>query len=500
VRRAYRWFQPMLVAISVLAMLVSCGALDRGAMANANLGVLASASGGHAARPNDRSSDRYPISVEKWALWTEGTRLRGANIYQRRVYPELDDGCMGSGPVGPPHTQRGFDRLSAMGANYVNVSHPGLFAEMPPYVLNENMQANLDTLLGMIADADMFAVISFRTGPGRSEFTFMLDEVGDWFDASYLNDAVWREQAAQDAWVAMWRYTAECYQDNPIIVGYDLMVEPNSNEVWLNEWDADEFYVNHAGTLYDWNPLQARITSAIRQVDGDTPILVGGMAYSCVEWLPYVQPNGDSRTVYTVHQYAPVVYTHQGPPLTRTYPGTFDADWDGIPERVDHSWLDSLLLTVDDFALAHGVPMAANEFGLMRWEPGAAQFMDDEMDLFEQRGMNYALWEWPSGYEGQADNDAFNFLHGPNPGNHSDVDGSELITVIEKYWARNTVRPSSFWAVTPAPTLAATPTRTLTAMPTSTVTVTPTPTVAVTATATLVPAMRVYLPIILKHR
>ena len=42
----------------------------------------------------------------------------------------------------------------------------------------------------MIAKADMFAVNSFRTGPGRSEFTFSLEEVGDWFDASYLNDQV----------------------------------------------------------------------------------------------------------------------------------------------------------------------------------------------------------------------------------------------------------------------------------------------------------------------
>ena len=42
-------------------------------------------------------------TFDKWALWTNGTQLRGANIYQRRVYPELDGPeFMGSGPVGPP--------------------------------------------------------------------------------------------------------------------------------------------------------------------------------------------------------------------------------------------------------------------------------------------------------------------------------------------------------------------------------------------------------------
>ena len=56
--------------------------------------------------------------------------------------------------------------------------------------------------LAMIEEAGMFAVISARTGPGRSDFTFYWDGAGDWFDESYLNDSVWQDQAAQAAWVA----------------------------------------------------------------------------------------------------------------------------------------------------------------------------------------------------------------------------------------------------------------------------------------------------------
>jgi len=79
---------------------------------------------------------------------------------------------MGPGPVGLPYIQEDFDRLAALGANYVNISHPGLFTETPPYTLDQDIQDNLDNLLNMIAEDDMFAVIAFRTGPGRSEFTF----------------------------------------------------------------------------------------------------------------------------------------------------------------------------------------------------------------------------------------------------------------------------------------------------------------------------------------
>ncbi|MFQ5856737.1 MAG: cellulase family glycosylhydrolase [Anaerolineae bacterium] len=390
--------------------------------------------------------------ADKWALWTEGTRLRGANIWQRRVYPELDGTeFLGPGPIGPPYTQSDFDRLAQLGANYVNISHPGLFTETPPYALDQDIQNNLDNLLDMIARADMFAVISFRTGPGRSEFTFYWDEVGDWFDASYLNDSMWQDQAAQDAWVSMWRYTAERYQDNPIVAGYDLMVEPNSNEVGsdaindlLDIWDPEAFYNQYGGTLYDWNQLYPRITTAIRQVDTATPILIGGNGYSAVDWLPYVQPTGDPHTVYTVHQYEPFVYTHQEPPLTNTYPGVFDTDGGGVDDQFNQTWLDNLLSTVDAFEGTHGVPVAVNEFGLMRWEPGAADFMDDQMDLFEQRGMNHALWVWdPSWEPWTAAVDDFNFRHGPDPNNHTDVESSALTDVIVEHWGRNTMRPSS---------------------------------------------------------
>jgi photosystem II stability/assembly factor-like uncharacterized protein len=391
------------------------------------------------------------VVVDKWALWTGGTHLRGANIYQRRVYPELDGpDFMGPGPVGPPYTQADFNRLAAMGANYVNISHPGLFTETLPYALDPRIRDNLDHLLDTIAQADLFAVISFRTGPGRSEFTFFWDEVGTWFDESYLNDSMWQDQAAQDAWVDMWRYTAERYRDNPIVVGYDLMVEPNSNEVGshalndrLDIWDPEEFYSRYRGTLYDWNQLYPRITAAIRQVDPDTPILIGGMAYSAVGWLPYLQPTGDPRTVYTVHQYAPTVYTHQVPPLTNTYPGVFDTDWDDVDDQFNRTWLENLLSTVDTFTATHGVPVAVNEFGVMRWEPGVADFMDDQIDLFERRGMNHALWVWDPAWEPLAENDAFNFRHGPDPNNHTDVQTSDLIQVITGYWGRNTLRPSS---------------------------------------------------------
>jgi hypothetical protein len=385
------------------------------------------------------------VPITKWELWVGGPHLRGANIYQRRVYPDLDGNeSMGPGPVGPPFVAEDFERLSALGANYVNISHPGLFSEQPPYALDPAIQENLDRLLEMIAQADLFAVISFRTGPGRSEFTFFWGDDGDWFDSSYYNDAVWEDALAQEAWAEMWRYTAERYRENPIVVGYDLMVEPNSNDIYFNEWDPKRFHDRYGDTSYDWSQFARRLTAAIREVDGDTPILVGANAYCSVDWLPYLEPTGDPYTIYLVHQYAPGKYTKQGredPPVS--YPGLVDLDYDGIVESFDRTWLEGWLSAVGDFRSRYNLPVAANEYSVVRWAPGAAAFLEDQLVLFEALGMNSAWWVWSSAWAEQLGVDPFNFLNGPDPDHHERVPRSDLMDVLLEYWRRNEKRPSN---------------------------------------------------------
>jgi hypothetical protein len=398
---------------------------------------------------SDAAVDTKQIVMTKWDLWASGeTLLRGANLYQRLMYPEWDGpDWFGPGPLGPPVTQDDFNRMAELGANYVNLSHPGLFTEEPPFELNEGSQANLDGLLEMVAQADMFAVISFRTGPGRSEFSFLGVAEDDEWGQSMLNDSVWEDQAAQDAWVEMWRTTAERYRDNPVVVGYDLMVEPNGNAIFFDIYWPPDFYPAYADTLYDWNQLYPRIVEAIREVDPHTPILAGAIGWSAVDWLPYLEPTDDPRTVYTVHQYTPMDYTHQGPDasgdLPNTYPGELDINGDGEVETFDRAWLKDWLGKVDDFMARTGMPVAVNEFGVYRFEPGAAEYMDDLMGLFEARGANYALWAWTSDWMlAHEQVEEMEFRLGTDIDNRTVDVPSNLQDVILSYWALNTLRPS----------------------------------------------------------
>lgn len=384
--------------------------------------------------------------ITKWDLWGSGqTQLRGANIWQALVILELDgDTFKGSGYVGPPYSQQDFYDMAALGANYVTISGPGIFTEEPPFVVDQQAVEHLDNLLAMIAEADMFAVISFRTGPGRSECTFWCEEDDPVYE-DYFNDTMWEDQDAQDAWVDMWQFTAERYGGNPIVVGYKLMVEPNAPPAIFDIWDPEEFYDDYAGTLYDWNQLYPRLVSGIRQVDTQTPILVNADGFSAIEWLPFLKTIDDPKIVYIVHQYHPFdEYTHQETDSRNEYPGSLDLDWDGNPDDFNQEWMDEeLLFPVDEFSEQYGVVIGVDEFGLNRWVPGAAIYMDELMELFENRGMNYSIWAWPTSWpEFEEEVHAMNFLLGPDPDNRSPVD-NDLQDVIAEYWSLNTIRPST---------------------------------------------------------
>ncbi len=396
---------------------------------------------------NSGASLAAPTHLDKITLWQGETQLRGANIWQRVVIPELDGlEFLGSSHVGPPYTQADFDRLASLGANYVNISGPGLFTELPPYVLDPEVQSNLDSILEMIRKADMFAVITFRTGPGRSDFTFYSEGAGDWFDAELLREWVWEDPAAQDAWIEMWRYTAERYRENPVVVGYDLMCEPHPAAI-LGIDDPETFFKNHRGTSADWNRLYPRILGAIREVDPVTPVLVGGMGWSSVSWLPYLVPTDDERSVYLVHQYEPQSqYTHQESRHPKHgYPDRFDLDWDGEKDDFNREWLEGYLGIIDRFQEKWLVPLAVNEYGIVRWIPGGEVFLRDQLSLFEAKGLNHAIWVWDPAWEPWTEEEnAMNYLFGQDPRSKEETLPNPLMDVLIEYWSLNTIRPSDF--------------------------------------------------------
>lgn len=381
---------------------------------------------------------------QKMDLWTaDSPLLRGVNIWQAIVIPEVDGNSKGDGRVGPPFTQADFDLLASLGANYVVLSVPGLFMEEPPYQLDEQVQQNLDELLRMIGNADMFATIAFRTGPGKAEWSLCCSDTHYYDD--YFNDSIWSDPEAQAAWAAMWQYTAERYRDDPVVVGYELMVEPNAADILYGIYSPKEFFRSYRGTLADWNTLYPQLVSAIRSVDEDTPILVGADGYSSAAWLSYLTPVDANNIVYDVHQYMPYdTYTHQNSREKNSYPGEFDVNNDGKIETFDQNYLSALLQPVRQYEKKNSAAIVINEFGVKRWVPGAADYLNDLLALFETEGWNYAIWEWSTGYEPFGlEVDDFNYTLSTDPANKTIMLENPVLDVLRSYWRLNTVRPSN---------------------------------------------------------
>jgi aryl-phospho-beta-D-glucosidase BglC (GH1 family) len=282
-------------------------------------------------------------------LWREGS-LRGANVMLAQC--TIDD----------------LKVLRSWGANLAEIPVSNVYAPTPPYAFQPENLAKLDQAVKAAEQARLYVALTCREGPGRPDFE--------------TSHEIWREAAAQEAYAKMWREIASHFRGRASVVGYDLMCEPHP------DGDAKQ-------PLGDWNALAKKITTAIREVDLQTPILVNSIGWAYPQPFDVLQPTGDPRTVYTVHFYDPHYYTHQKPGDHVSYPGFH------LPGKPEVSWdkatLEAQLAPVRAFQQKHHVPIFVGEFGCARYAPGVEAWLHDQMDLYERSGWSWAYWafrEW----------------------------------------------------------------------------------------------------------
>lgn len=326
-----------------------------------------------------------PTSVStKWDLWSAGTALRGANIWQAAVYGGRDKTEFQG--METRYDEPSFAKLRRWGANYVNISHPGTFSVQPlavpggrakAYQEVEGITKNLMDLINKSAAREMFVVVSFRTGPGRNELVFEDKDkrglIATLFATDSRGNLTDEARAARKGWVDMWRDAAKKLKGVPNVVGYDLMVEPVTDREKRGRGDFQEH----------WFSLARELVAAIRDPEerggaGDctTPIIIGGAYYSPACSLSCMRPAdfaGHGRIVYGVHQYDPYdLYTHQknkyaayecndsGEPVNKKpggdhHPYPFDS---GVGATVCDRYA-----YVNGFKSRYSVPVVVNEFG-----------------------------------------------------------------------------------------------------------------------------------------
>jgi hypothetical protein len=186
------------------------------------------------------------------------------------------------------------------------------------------------------------------------------------------------EKPLQEYFIAVWQHIAQRFKDHPALWAYDIMNEPVQSRPSPPGVD-------------NWFKLQAAAAAAVRKIDPNTAILIAADRWDSPDAFAWMQPVNVTNVIYAVHMYWPYEYTHQGtdgrPWDTEAdkpgYPGTFNA------RPFNREALAHHLAPVREFQLAYGARIFVAEFSVVRWAPGAAKYLADEISLFEEYG-----WDW----------------------------------------------------------------------------------------------------------
>ena len=213
----------------------------------------------------------------------------------------------------------------------------------------------------------------------------------------YANNdlAIFHEADYQDHYVALWEKIARRYKDEPAIWGYDLVNEPVQN-------------TPSPPGVADYLGAQVRAAKAIRAIDPKMPIFIEAAEWDSAAGYRELDPVDIPNVIYQVHMYTPAEFTYQGVHgkwKSAAYPGKIgNMMW-------DREQLRKVLQPVREFQLAYNVHIYVGEFSAVRWAPGAANYLRDCIDLFEEYG-----WDWT--YHAYREWDGWSVEHGGDPLDH----------------------------------------------------------------------------------
>ena len=220
-------------------------------------------------------------------------------------------------------------------------------------------------------------------------------------DAEYVG--FFGDKALQDQFVNLWLEIIRRYGQYSDMIAFEL----------LNE-------VTEARFAESWNDISDRTIKAIREINKDVTIIVGGVFNSSIFGLTLMRKPTDPKVVYTVHCYSPLLFTHQAAPWVAAmptdyklhYPGAV-ADYRAESSRIfGHDFDDEFVDLKDDmmsedffdhlFKIARekaeefDVALYCGEYGVIdRTEPeDQLAWYKDIHAMFEKYNMSRTAWSY----------------------------------------------------------------------------------------------------------
>jgi len=139
----------------------------------------------------------------------------------------------------------------------------------------------LDRVVSWCKDENLYVILDMHAAPGG--------QTGDNIDDSWGYPFLLESPESQELTVRIWQKLATRYSNEPTVLGYDLLNEPISTN-----FDAEYFNPK-------LEPIYKRIVAAIRAVDANHIIFLGGAQWN--NNFKVFGPPFDSKLVYTFHKY-----------------------------------------------------------------------------------------------------------------------------------------------------------------------------------------------------
>lgn len=173
--------------------------------------------------------------------------------------------------------------IKRSGLNHVRVpfNYRLFVTESEPVRLEGPGYALLDRVVRWCREEGIYVILDMHCAPGG--------QTGDNIDDSDGYPFLFFSPEDQQLTVDVWKELARRYANEPIVIGYDLLNEPIATYFTVHEINPH------------LEPLYKRITSAIRTVDTNHIVILGG-----AQWdnnFSIFGPPFDRKLIYTYHKY-----------------------------------------------------------------------------------------------------------------------------------------------------------------------------------------------------
>jgi hypothetical protein len=249
--------------------------------------------------------------------------------------------------------------IKNLGCNVIRIAlnYRHFESDDQPFEYKAEGFALLNKVIGWARDLQLYVILDLHAVQGWQNRGWHCDNSGG-------EPRFFSQKAFEDRAVALWQEFAQRYRDEAYVAGYNVMNEPDADEVtWLNHY-------------------YRRVTQTIRAIDTRHIIFLEGNRFS--QQFDGLDSPFDLNTVYSSHNYVE--------PMDGMYPGVVNG------EAFDRARLERDYRNRVSFMLRHKVPNWVGEFGCLYENPSLAEsnlrLMSDMIDIIEGHGHHWSIWTY----------------------------------------------------------------------------------------------------------